>query len=178
MRIVCILITHLRAKAELRRRERLRGKPLAVIDRAANAIRPPVIDNSPEASGVTAGMTLSQALSVHNNLIVLDSDAAYYRAVFDGRHTSAAKRIRSNPARRAGNSPRPHRRNNRSIQRRDAGRASASRRPARLARAPRTRREWQVPRLRRHARRRRDYRSKQPTCAPLPAQREPATDIR
>lgn len=83
MRIACILITHLCAKAELRRRERLRGKPFAVMDRAANAMRPPVIDSSPEASGVAAGMTLSQALSVHNDLIVLDSDGAYYNAVFD-----------------------------------------------------------------------------------------------
>ena len=83
MKIACILITHIRAKAELRRRERLRGKPFAVIDRAANAMRPPVIDNSPEASSVAAGMTLSQALSVHNDLIVLDSDNPYYNAVFD-----------------------------------------------------------------------------------------------
>lgn len=83
MKIACILITHIRAKAELRRRERLRGKPFAVIDRAANAMRPPVIDSSPEASGVAAGMTLSQALSVHNDLIVLDSDNPYYNAVFD-----------------------------------------------------------------------------------------------
>ena len=83
MRIACILITRLCAKAELRRRERLRGKPFAVMDRAANAMRPPVIDSSPEASGVATGMTLSQALSVHNDLIVLDSDGAYYNAVFD-----------------------------------------------------------------------------------------------
>ena len=46
MRISCILITRLRAKAELRRRERLRGKPFAVIDRATNAMRPPVINRS------------------------------------------------------------------------------------------------------------------------------------
>lgn len=82
MQIARILITHLRAKAELRRRERLRGKPFAVMDRAANAMSPPVIDSSPEASGVAASMTLSQALSVHNDLIVLDSDGAYYNAVF------------------------------------------------------------------------------------------------
>ena len=81
MRIACVLITHLRAKAELRRHAHLRDSPIAVVDRTNG--KPLVVDSSAGASA-RAGMTLEQAMSSHNGLIILDADEPYYRRVFDG----------------------------------------------------------------------------------------------
>ena len=88
MRIACALITHLRAKAELRRHEHLKSmspakagnSPIAVVDRTSG--KPLVVDSSAGTS-VRAGMTLEQAMSYHNNLIILDADEPYYRRVFE-----------------------------------------------------------------------------------------------
>ena len=80
MRIACVLITHLRAKAELQRHAHLRDSQIAVVDRASG--KPLVVDSSPGAS-VRAGMTLEQAMSYHNDLIILDADEPYYRRVFE-----------------------------------------------------------------------------------------------
>ena len=80
MRIACVLITHLRAKAELRRHEHLKDSPIAVVDRANG--KPLVVDSSAGASA-RAGMTLEQAMSSHNGLIILDADEPYYRRVFE-----------------------------------------------------------------------------------------------
>ena len=80
MRIACVLITHLRAKAELRRHAHLRDSPIAVVDRTDG--KPLVVDSSAGASA-RAGMTLEQATSSHNGLIILDADESYYRRVFD-----------------------------------------------------------------------------------------------
>ncbi len=75
-----MLITHLRAKAELRRHEHLKDSPIAVVDRASG--KPLVVDSSAGASA-RAGMTLEQAMSSHNGLIILDADEPYYRRVFE-----------------------------------------------------------------------------------------------
>ena len=80
MRIACVLITHLRAKAELRRHAHLRDSPIAVVDRTNG--KPLVVDTSAGASA-RAGMTLEQAMSYHNGLIILDADEPYYRRVFE-----------------------------------------------------------------------------------------------
>lgn len=80
MRIACVLITHLRAKAELQRHEHLKDSPIAVVDRANG--KPLVVDSSAGASA-RAGMTLEQATSSHNGLIILDADEPYYRRVFE-----------------------------------------------------------------------------------------------
>ena len=88
MRIACVLITHLRAKAELRRHTHLKSMspakagngPIAVVDRTSG--KPLVVDSSAGAS-VRAGMTLEQAMSSHNGLIILDADEPYYRRVFE-----------------------------------------------------------------------------------------------
>ena len=75
-----MLITHLRAKAELRRHEHLKDSPIAVVDRAGG--KPLVVDSSAGASA-RAGMTLEQAMSSHNGFIILDADEPYYRRVFE-----------------------------------------------------------------------------------------------
>ena len=80
MRVACVLITHLRAKAELRRHAHLRDSPITVVDRASG--KPLVVDSSAGASA-RAGMTLEQAMSSHNGLIILDADEPYYRRVFE-----------------------------------------------------------------------------------------------
>ena len=80
MRIACALITHLRAKAELRRHTHLRDGSIAVVDGTGG--KPLVVDSSAGTS-VRAGMTLEQATSCHNDLIILDVDEPYYRRVFE-----------------------------------------------------------------------------------------------
>ena len=79
--MACVLITHLRAKAELRRHAHLKdNSPIAVVDRTSG--KPLVVDSSAGASA-RAGMTLEQAMSYHNGLIILDTDEPYYRRVFE-----------------------------------------------------------------------------------------------
>ena len=80
MRIACALITHLRAKAELQRHAHHRNSQIAVVDRTSR--KPLVVDSSAGASA-RAGMTLEQAMSYHNGLIILDADEPYYRRVFE-----------------------------------------------------------------------------------------------
>ena len=80
MRVACALITHLRAKAELRRHTHLRDGSIAVVDGTGG--KPLVVDSSAGTS-VRAGMTLEQATSCHNDLIILDVDEPYYRRAFE-----------------------------------------------------------------------------------------------
>ena len=81
MRVACVLITHLRARAELRRHAHLKDRPVVIVDRSK--ARPLVVDRSPGASAVTAGMTLEQAVSHHANTIVLEADGPYYHKLFN-----------------------------------------------------------------------------------------------
>ena len=88
MRIACALITHLRAKAELRRHAHLRSlspakagnRPIAVVDGTDG--KPLVVDSSAGTS-VRAGMTLEHAMSCRNDLIILDADEPHYRRAFE-----------------------------------------------------------------------------------------------
>jgi nucleotidyltransferase/DNA polymerase involved in DNA repair len=80
VKIACVLITHLRAKVEMRRQPDLRDRAVLIVERTRS--RPLVIDHFPAASGVAAGMTLEQALSRQAEGIVLEADEAHYRRVF------------------------------------------------------------------------------------------------
>lgn len=80
MKIACVLVTHLRAKVEMRRRPDLKGRAVLIVDRSRG--RPMVIDHFPAASNVAAGMTLEQALSRQTNGAVLEADEAAYRREF------------------------------------------------------------------------------------------------
>ena len=76
-----MLVTHLRAKVELRNHPNLKETTAAVIvDRSKD--RPLVVDSLPAAPGVTAGMTLEQALSRNTDTTVLEVDEPSYRRVF------------------------------------------------------------------------------------------------
>ena len=50
MRVACVLVTHLRAKVEMRRQPHLRDRAVLIVDRSRS--RPLVIDHFPAASGV------------------------------------------------------------------------------------------------------------------------------
>ena len=82
MRVACVLVTHLRAKVEMRRHPDLADYPVIIVDHDAARARPLVADRFPAASGVTAGMTLEQALSRHANVVMLDADEPHYRRAF------------------------------------------------------------------------------------------------
>ena len=80
MKIACVLVTHLRAKLEMRRQLHLKDQPAVIVDRSRD--RPLVVDQFPATVGVAAGMTLEQALSRQSDGVVLDADEAAYRRVF------------------------------------------------------------------------------------------------
>jgi len=80
MRIACVLITHLIAKAELQRYIHLKDRPMAVVAKTSG--KPLVVDSSSEAY-IRAGMTMEEAMPCHNDLIILDGDESHYRRVFE-----------------------------------------------------------------------------------------------
>ena len=82
MRISCVLLTHPRAKVEMRRHPHLKDSPVIIVDRNQSSERLLVVDRFPTASGVAAGMTLEQAMSRHANAVLLDADEPHYRLVF------------------------------------------------------------------------------------------------
>lgn len=78
--IACVLITHLRAKLEMRRHPQMRERPVVIIHRSQG--RMVVIDHFPAARGVTPGMTQEQALSRQVGGAVLEADEPHYRRAF------------------------------------------------------------------------------------------------
>lgn len=104
MKVACILITHLRAKAEMQRRPQLKDRPVLIADRTRS--RPVVVDYFPAFKASTqhadalswhlepvAGMPLERALSYQSESpfpgreekaepVVLDADESHYRRVF------------------------------------------------------------------------------------------------
>ena len=83
MRVACVLITHLRAKAEMRRQADLKDRSTLVVEGGgATGMTPLVVDYFPGLSGVKAGMPLEQAVSHNADTIVLSADEPYYRQLF------------------------------------------------------------------------------------------------
>ena len=80
MKVACLLITHLRAKIEMRRHPNL--KNIAAIIMVPSEGRSLVVDSTPSASGVSPGMTLEEALSIRSGALVLEADEPHYRRVF------------------------------------------------------------------------------------------------
>ena len=80
MRVACVLVTHLRAKVELRKQPHLADRPAVIVDRSKG--RPLVVDTFPTTAGVSAGMTLEQAVSHHPSTVVLEADEPSYQRVF------------------------------------------------------------------------------------------------
>ena len=80
MKIACLLITHLRAKVELRNNPTLVSTPAIIVERSEGSSR--VVDFTPSTHGVSPGMTLEEALSIHPEALVLDADESHYSKVF------------------------------------------------------------------------------------------------
>lgn len=91
MRVACVLVTHLRVKAEIRRQPRLENKPVLVVERTPGRGKAQVVDSFPGTAS-EAGMTLEQALSQHAGAVVLDADEPHYREVFS-RMLTALQRV-------------------------------------------------------------------------------------
>ena len=80
MRIACVLITHPRAKIEMRRRPDLADRPAVIV--AHRQKKPVVVDYLPAASRIITGMTPEQALSQQAATLILEADEPTYRSVF------------------------------------------------------------------------------------------------
>ncbi len=80
-KVACVLVTHFRAKAEMRRHAKPKDSPAVIVDNTK--ARPLVVDSFPGASEVTTGMNLQQAYSRRADIIVLEADEPYYRKLFD-----------------------------------------------------------------------------------------------
>ena len=72
-----MLVTHLRAKVELRNHPNLRETTAVIVDRSKG--RPLVVDTFPAVVGVSPGMTQEQALSRRPGTIVLETDEPSYQ---------------------------------------------------------------------------------------------------
>ncbi len=81
MRIACLLIPHLRAETALQRQPELKNRAVVIVDRSART--PVVVDSSPAARRVKAGMTLEQALSMHADPVLLNADERACEALFN-----------------------------------------------------------------------------------------------
>ena len=80
MKVACLLITHLRAKVEMRRHPNLKNIDAIIVERSRG--RSQVVDSTPSASGVSPGNTLEEALSIQPTALVLEADEPHYRRVF------------------------------------------------------------------------------------------------
>ena len=80
MRVACVLVTHLRAKVELRNHPNLKETTAVIVDRSKGRLL--VVDIFPAVVGVSPGMTQEQALSRQPGTIVLETDEPSYQKVF------------------------------------------------------------------------------------------------
>lgn len=95
--IACIHLPHFSWQAEVARRPELAGQPLVIVgyEPPAHAARPgsgdssqkasgrTVLDCSPGLEGVVPGMPLSEALSQHRGISLLEPDMPHYRLTFE-----------------------------------------------------------------------------------------------
>ena len=78
--IACVLITHLRYKAEVQRFPQLKSRPLLIT--GADGGRARVLDHSPGIPCGVLGATLEQARALQPHAAVLEADEPHYRRVF------------------------------------------------------------------------------------------------
>ena len=80
MKVVCLLITHLRTKVEVRRHPDLKSTPAVIVEPSRG--RSLVVDSTSSANAVSPGMTLEEALSIRPEALLLEADEPHYRRVF------------------------------------------------------------------------------------------------
>jgi len=81
VKIACVLITHLPVKAEVRRNDALRDRPILITTPSSDGAR--VLDVSSQVTGVSTGMPLQEALSRCGGAALIEADETYYHRVFD-----------------------------------------------------------------------------------------------
>ena len=81
MKIACVLITHLPAKAEIYRRPELQGRTVIISSRSSSG--PEVVDTSPDVKGVQPGTPLQAAVAQCKDAALLEADHVYYQHTFD-----------------------------------------------------------------------------------------------
>ena len=79
-KIACVLVTHLPAKAEIRRNPHLRKKPFIILTQGRQGKE--VLDFA-KVKGIMAGMPVQQAISRATDTTFIEADEAYYEKVFD-----------------------------------------------------------------------------------------------
>ena len=79
--IGCLLVTHLPAKAELRRHPEQEGRPLIICDGSEG--RPRVLDRTPQAVAARIGEPLEAALARCRDAVTLWADTEHYEDVSD-----------------------------------------------------------------------------------------------
>ncbi|MDP2728297.1 MAG: DNA polymerase Y family protein [Dehalococcoidia bacterium] len=79
--MACVHTAHFPFRVELQIRDYLQGKPAIVADLSPGVRK--VVDASPQARGITAGMPLPEALSRCPGAVLLEADLALYQAAFD-----------------------------------------------------------------------------------------------
>ena len=80
MKVACLLITHLRAKVEIRRHPDLKNSPAVIVGHSEG--KSMVVDYTPSATDVSPDMTLEETLSIRPDALVLEADESHYRKVF------------------------------------------------------------------------------------------------
>ena len=77
MRVGCVLIPHFAIQVELRRKPKLRERPLLLVQSSGS--RRLVVDASPRAAGVHPGMPLQEALARCKEAVLLEADLSAYQ---------------------------------------------------------------------------------------------------
>jgi len=80
MQFACVFIDHLPVKAEVQRTPALAGRPVLLAN--GSGAHRVVVDASPLATGVIAGMPLSEALSLNKGAALVEPDPIHYRTLF------------------------------------------------------------------------------------------------
>jgi nucleotidyltransferase/DNA polymerase involved in DNA repair len=82
MHLGCLLVDHLPVQVELARHPGLRGRPVVLA--AAQGARRVVLDASPHARGVAAGMPLEEAMARCREAVPVEPDPAAYAVAWEG----------------------------------------------------------------------------------------------
>ena len=81
MRYACVAIPHFPIQVELRRKPKLRGRPVVLIHSSGSQRM--VFDTSPRASAVAPGMSVQEALARCSAAVLLEADLSTYRQCFE-----------------------------------------------------------------------------------------------
>jgi len=81
VKILCVILSHFPLQCELLRKPDINSGPAALV--AASGADKLVWDYSPNLSRLACGMPVARALSLYDNLTLINADIPYYEAAFD-----------------------------------------------------------------------------------------------